>query len=274
MIFSGMVLGYWADILSGQPVPDASGMVRISLLILAAATGARTVGFALNRIIDRHIDARNPRTATRDLPSGKMSLQQAYSVLFAGLVVYLLAASQINMLCFALSPIPLLVFGVYPYLKRFTVFAHFGVGLSLALGPVGGYFAIHPSIDWSILPVVWLFLFTWCWVAGFDIIYSTYDESFDKSEGLFSFPSRFGKKKALRYSGIIHIIAFFLLAGVYISAFAGSIIVGLLLLASGYLLYLEQAKAEDVELAFFKINAVLGFVVFAFVLIGVELKLP
>ncbi len=269
-----MILGYWAHILSGQPVPDTSGMIRISLLILAAATGARTVGFALNRIIDRQIDARNPRTATRDLPSGKMTLKQAYGVLLAGLVVYLIAASQINLLCLALSPIPILVFAIYPYLKRFTVFAHFGVGLSLALGPVGGYFAIHPSIDWSIIPIIWLFLFTWCWVAGFDIIYSTYDESFDKSEGLFSFPSRFGKKKALQYSGFIHIIAFLLLAGVYVSAFAGSFIVGILLLASGYLLYLEQAKAEDVELAFFKINAVLGFVVFTFVLIGVELQLP
>jgi len=274
IIFSGMALGYFNRRLNGLAVPESSALISLALLVLAAATGARTAGFALNRIIDRHIDAKNPRTATRDLPSGKMSLNQAYGVLIGGIVVYLIAASFINTLCLLLSPIPLIVFGIYPYLKRYTIFAHFGVGLSLALGPLGGYFAINPVFDWSILSAVWLFLFTWCWVAGFDIIYATYDEEFDKKEGLFSFPSKFGKKKALKYSGVIHVIAFFLLAGVYFAAFSGSIIVAILLLASGYLLYLEQAKAEDVELAFFKINAVLGFVVFALVMVGVNLQLP
>ncbi len=274
VIFSGMTLGYWNRRMAGLEVPTAGGLVTISLLVLAAATGARTVGFALNRIIDRHIDAKNPRTAIRDLPSGRMTLNQAYGVMIAGALVYLAAAASINSLCLMLSPIPLAVFVLYPFLKRFTPWAHFGVGLSLALGPLGGYFAINPVIDSHIWPVLWLFLFTWCWVAGFDIIYATYDEEFDKKEGLFSFPSVFGKKKALRYSGIIHVLAFVLLCGVYGSAFYGSIVVAVLLAVSGYLLYLEQNKAEDIELAFFKINAVLGFVVFAFVFTGVQLALP
>jgi 4-hydroxybenzoate polyprenyltransferase len=179
----------------------------------------------------------------------------------------------LNSLCLILSPIPLVVFFIYPFLKRFTILSHFGVGLSLALGPLGGYLAMRPVIDMLLLPALFLTLFTWLWVSGFDIIYSTSDEEFDKREGLFSFPSRFGKKRALQYSGIIHIFAFTALSGLYYFAFYGSIVVAILLLVAGYLLYLEQAKADDVELAFFKINAILGFIVFTFVIIGVKLAI-
>lgn len=273
VIYAGMALGYLAIIKNGEPVPSVSSLWMVGIWILVAATGARTVGFAMNRIVDRHIDARNPRTAIRDLPTGKMTLKQAYGVLLAGLILYLLAAFQLNSLCLILSPLPLIVFCIYPFLKRYTIFSHFGVGLSLALGPLGGYFAVRPIIDSSIIPVAFLTLFTWLWVSGFDIIYSTSDEEFDKREGLFSFPSRFGKSKALQYSGLIHVIAFALLIGLYVSAFYGSIVVAVLLLLTGYLLYFEQKKADDVELAFFKINAVLGFVVFTFVIIGVELAI-
>ena len=273
VIYAGMALGYLAMIKNGEIIPNTSSLWLIGVWILIAATGARTVGFAMNRIVDRHIDAKNPRTAIRDLPTGKMNIRQAYGVLVVGIVLYLFAALQLNSLCLLLSPIPLIVFCIYPFLKRFTIFSHFGVGLSLALGPLGGYFAVRPVIDNTILPVVFLTLFTWLWVSGFDIIYSTSDEEFDKREGLFSFPSRFGKKRALQYSGIIHVFAFALLTGLYFSAFYGSIVVAVLLIVTGYLLYLEQKKADDVELAFFKINAVLGFIVFTFVIIGVQLAI-
>ena len=273
VIYAGMALGYLALIKNGEVIPNTSSLWLIGIWILIAATGARTVGFAMNRIVDRHIDAKNPRTAIRDLPTGRMNIRQAYGVLVVGVVIYLLAAMQLNSLCLILSPIPLIVFCIYPFLKRFTIFSHFGVGLSLALGPLGGYFAVRPVMNSTILPVVFLTLFTWLWVSGFDIIYSTSDEEFDKREGLFSFPSRFGKKRALRYSGIIHIVAFALLTGLYFSAFYGSIVVAVLLIVTGYLLYLEQKKADDVELAFFKINAVLGFIVFTFVIIGVQLAI-
>jgi 4-hydroxybenzoate polyprenyltransferase len=273
VIYAGMALGYLAMVKNGEPLPSHASLWGIGAWILAAATGARTVGFAMNRIVDRHIDAKNPRTAIRDLPSGRMRLSQAYGVLIAGLIIYLLAAIELNMFCLTLSPIPFVVFCGYPFLKRFTVLSHFGVGLSLALGPLGGYFAIRPVIDYTIVPVLFLTLFTWFWVSGFDIIYSTSDEEFDKREGLFSFPSRFGKKRALYYSGILHFFAFGLLAGLYFQTFFGSIIVAILLIVVGYLLYLEQAKADDVELAFFKINAVLGVVVFTFVMVGVQLSI-
>ncbi|MEP7235955.1 MAG: 4-hydroxybenzoate octaprenyltransferase, partial [Ignavibacteriota bacterium] len=231
VIYAGMALGYLAKVQQDGVTPTTSTLWITGIWILVAATGARTVGFAMNRIVDRHIDAKNPRTAIRDLPSGRMTIGQAWGVLFAGLILYLSAALQLNPVCLFLSPIPLLVFSIYPFLKRFTVLAHFGVGLSLALGPLGGYLALRPVFDITIIPVALLTLFTWLWVSGFDIIYSTSDEEFDKREGLFSFPSRFGKKRALRYSGLLHLVAFALLAGLYFQVFYGSVIVAILLIA-------------------------------------------
>jgi 4-hydroxybenzoate polyprenyltransferase len=237
------------------------------LLVLAAATGARTVAFALNRIIDRQIDARNPRTAARDLPSGRMSLIEALGVLVAGLAIYFCSAYFLSFFCFVMSPIPLMVFIVYPTMKRFTPMAHFGVGLGLAMGPLGGWFAVSPSFD-NIVPPTLLSLFTMLWVAGFDIIYATLDEEFDKKASLFSFPSRFGRERALRYSAYLHAAAFVVLSALFVQAELSKWAFSLLVV-TGVLLYTEQKKAEDVELAFFKINAVAGFAVLAMILVGV-----
>jgi 4-hydroxybenzoate polyprenyltransferase len=259
LVFSGMVLA------SGRTLPA----VETVLLVLAAATGARTVAFALNRIIDRRIDARNPRTSARDLPSGRMTLGEAAGVLSAGLALYFGSAYLLSVFCLLMSPIPLLVFVVYPTMKRYTPMAHFGVGLGLAMGPLGGWFAVSPSFDRLLTPAL-LSVFTLLWVAGFDIIYATLDEEFDRKESLYSFPSRFGRERALRYSGYLHIAAFVSLGVLFIQA--GLSLISLpLLLVTGVLLYLEQKKAEDVELAFFKINAVAGFAVFAMVVAGVWL---
>jgi 4-hydroxybenzoate polyprenyltransferase len=167
-----------------------------------------------------------------------------------------------------MSPIPLAVFVVYPTMKRYTPLAHFGVGLGLAMGPLGGWFAVSPSFDHLLAPTL-LSLFTLLWVAGFDIIYSTLDEEFDKKASLYSFPVRFGRARALRYSALFHLAAFLLLVWLFFFSLRSLIALPLLLL-TGYLLWLEQRKAEDVELAFFRINAVAGFAVFAMVLLGVS----
>lgn len=259
LIFSGMLLA------SHGTLPSA-GMV---LLVLAAATGARTVAFALNRIIDRHIDARNPRTATRDLPSGRMTLQEALGVMAAGLGLYFGSAYFIAPFCLMMSPVPLAVFLVYPTMKRYTMLAHFGVGMGLAMGPLGGWFAVSPSFDHILTPAL-LSLFTLLWVAGFDIIYATLDEEFDRRESLNSFPSRFGRVRALRYSGYLHLAAFAVLVVLFFHSVLSLLALPLLLL-TGILLFVEQKKADDVELAFFKINAVAGFSVLAMVGAGVWL---
>lgn len=257
LIYSGVLLG------SGGGMPSW-GLV---LLVLTAATGARTVAFALNRIIDRHLDARNPRTVSRDLPSGRMTLGEALGVALAGLALYFGSAYLISDFCFRLALIPLVVFVVYPTMKRYTPLAHFGVGMGLAMGPLGGWFAVSPSFGNLFAPAI-LSLFTLFWVAGFDIIYSTLDEEFDRKESLYSFPSRFGRSRALRYSAILHFLAFALLVVLFFYSVFSLLALPLLLL-TGYLLYLEQKKADDVELAFFRINAAAGFVIFCMVAVGV-----
>jgi 4-hydroxybenzoate polyprenyltransferase len=257
LIYSGVLL-------ASKGTPPAFSVL---LLVLGAATGARTAAFALNRIIDRQIDARNPRTSMRHLPSGRMTLLEGLGVLIAGLLLYFGSAYFISTFCFLLAPIPLAVFVVYPLMKRYTQLAHFGVGMGLAMGPLGGWFAISPSFDNLLIPSL-LGFFTVFWVAGFDIIYATLDEEFDRKESLYSFPARFGKRRALRYSAYLHGVAFvFLVALFFISVL--SLLALPLLLMTGYLLYLEQRKADDVELAFFKINAIAGFAVFSMVAVGV-----
>ncbi len=240
--------------------------VQLLILVLTAAIGARIIAMTLNRIIDREIDKHNPRTVHRELASGKMTLWQGYGVLILGFILYLASAYFISDFCLRLSPIPLIVFIIYPYLKRFTPLAHFGVGFGLAMGPLGGWFAVTGSFENFGIAML-LPLFNIFWATGFDIIYSTLDEHFDKQANLYSFPSRFGKEKALKISGLLHGVAFTILIALFYYSLHAIIAVPFLLL-SGFLLYLEQKKVDDVDLAFFKINIVLGFSVFLMVIVG------
>ncbi|MDZ7361912.1 MAG: putative 4-hydroxybenzoate polyprenyltransferase [candidate division KSB1 bacterium] len=241
--------------------------LRLALLMLVAAVGARTVALSLNRIIDREIDKRNPRTAVRELPAGRMNLLEAMAVLLVGLILYFGSAELIGRFCLIWSPLPLTVFVFYPYMKRFTPLAHFGVGMGLAMAPLAGWVAVTQSLD-NLIPGFVLGCFTMLWVAGFDIIYATLDEEFDRRENLYSLPSRLGKAQALRISGYLHALAFVVLVYIFMAYIQSWIAVPFLALA-GFLLYLEHAKASDVELAFFKINAALGFVILVMVVVGV-----
>lgn len=255
LIYGGLILG-----LREPPSP------LLLLLVLTSAVGARTSAFALNRIIDRNIDCRNPRTAIRELPSGRMTLAEAIGVLLVGCALYFVSAALISPFCLMLSPIPLLIFIVYPYMKRFTAFAHFGVGLGMAMAPLGGYFAASPSFD-NILPAAFLCSFTVFWGAGFDIIYATLDEEFDRRERLYSFVSRFGKRNALVWSSLFHVVAFISLACLFFTTIRTWYAAPFLLL-TGLLLWIEQHKADNVEFAFFRVNAGLGFAIFAMIITG------
>lgn len=259
LIYSGYLLG-----MRETPI------VELLLLILLSAVGARTTAFALNRIIDRNIDKRNPRTAMRELPSGKLTLSEAIFVLIGGCVLYFGSAGLISSFCLMLSPIPLVIFTVYPYMKRFTAMAHFGVGLGMSMAPLGGYFAASPTFD-NLLPAVLLCIFTVFWGTGFDIIYATLDEEFDRQERLYSFVSRFGKSHALLWSSVFHLIAFSALAMLFFTTIRTWYASPFLLL-TGILLWVEQRKASNVQLAFFRINAGLGFVVFAMIVTGAILR--
>jgi 4-hydroxybenzoate polyprenyltransferase len=258
LIFAGTFL-------AAKGLPDW----KLLILIVLAATGARTSALAINRILDRRIDALNPRTEDRELPSGKISLTKAYIITVLSLILYFISAYLICDLVLYLSPIPLIVFIIYPLMKRFTPFCHFGVGLGLALAPLGGWVAVTCSFE-GILPAVVLSLFTLCWVAGFDIIYATLDEEFDKKAGIYSMVSVYGRGTALMVSSALHQSAFFFVAFLYFFMFK-SIVAGVFLVLIGALLFLEHRKAENVDLAFFKINILVGFAIFLFVLSGIYL---
>ncbi len=238
---------------------------RLIVLVLFAAIFARISAMTANRIIDSEIDKKNPRTKNREIPSGKISYKKAAIIFILSLTGYFVTAYLISEFCFYLSPIPIVIFIIYPYMKRFTHFAHFGVGLGLSMGPLGGWFSVKNSFD-GILPGALLSLFTFFWASSFDIIYSTLDEEFDRQNLLKSFPVKFGKKKALFYSLLLHIISYLILFILFIS-YTRSLISLIFLIAVGVLYYFEHMFAEkDVELAFFKLNAVVSFVIFLMVI--------
>ncbi len=244
--------------------------VNLLILILVAGAGARTAALGLNRIIDREIDRRNPRTSGRELPSGVISLRGALAITFAGIILYIVSASLICDLVLYLSPIPLIVFVSYPYMKRFTYLCHFGVGLGLALAPLGGWVAVTCSLSGLFSPVL-LSLFTLFWVSGFDIIYATLDERFDREIGIFSLVSVFGAQRALSISALLHFFAFIVLVILYFYRF-NTLYALPFLFVSGLLLFMEYKKSSNVDLAFFKINILVGFFVFIFVLSGIYLR--
>ena len=251
--------------LAANGVPDLKRL----LLIILAGIGARTSALGLNRIIDKEIDKKNPRTAERELPSEKITLAGALVLTISGMLVYLLSSYLICDLVLYISPIPLVVFVLYPYMKRFTCLSHFGVGLGLALAPLGGWIAVTCSLSQLFAPIL-LSLFTLFWVSGFDIIYATLDEEFDKKSGIFSLVSVFGKRTALSISAILHTLSFITLAVLYFYKFNSFYALPFLFL-SGLLLFLEYKKSSNVDLAFFKINILVGFIVFIFVLSGIYL---
>jgi 4-hydroxybenzoate polyprenyltransferase len=172
---------------------------------------ARSAAMAFNRFIDRKIDAKNPRTATREIPAGIIAEKKAlYFVIING-VLFIATTFFINPICFYLSPIALFTILFYSYTKRFTSLCHFVLGIGLSLAPIGAYLAVTGVF--ALMPI--LFSFTvFTWVAGFDIMYALQDEAFDKSEQLYSIPSQLGVHNALKLSVIVHFITACLIIGI------------------------------------------------------------
>jgi 4-hydroxybenzoate polyprenyltransferase len=175
--------------------------LKLALVILCMVF-ARSAAMAFNRYLDRDIDAVNPRTRVREIPSGVITPKAALVFVVANCALFIATTWFINMLCFALSPVALAVVLGYSYTKRFTWLCHLVLGLGLSLAPVGAYLAVAGHFDW--IPVLYG-LAVLLWVAGFDVIYALQDESFDKSQDLYSIPSFFGKKRALRLSEWMHL---------------------------------------------------------------------
>lgn len=237
--------------------------LKVALLIFTAFTGLRTFAMACNRIIDREIDAKNPRTAKRHLPAGLITLREAYAIAFFGLVVYFISAFFINMTAFILSPIPAIFSYVYPYMKRYTCLSHYFLGLSVAFALLGGWIAVKDSImiPENVLLFAIALLF---WEAGFDMIYALQDAEFDRKERLHSVGGHFGVKFAKRLSILNHLIFFILL----LLAFANEPIISLALPLVAFLLILEHytilERHDDqrIQMSFFYLNALLSAIVF------------
>jgi 4-hydroxybenzoate polyprenyltransferase len=237
--------------------------------VVVAFTSARFAAMGFNRIVDREIDARNPRTRSREIPAGSMSVREASVAVTIASLVFLVAAWQLNMLCFILAPLALGWVLFYSYTKRFTRWSHLVLGVGLSIAPVGGYLAIagHWSDPWWMLIALAVAVATW--VGGFDILYALQDVSFDRENGLYSVPSTFGEVNALGIARFLHFltVASLALAGVGAGAgivyFAGVIVAGLLLLYEHSLV-----KANDfsrLDAAFFTMNGVISIVFLGFV---------
>lgn len=193
-----------ASLEQGQITP------RLLVLVVLCMVFARSAAMAFNRYLDRDIDKINPRTAVREIPAGVISARSALIFVVANCLLFIGATWFINPLCFALSPIALLVVLGYSYTKRFTYLCHFVLGLGLALAPVGAYLAVAGQFAW--LPVVYGLVVLF-WVSGFDIIYALQDDEFDRSQALWSVPARLGRSRALQLSNILHFLSALLLLG-------------------------------------------------------------
>lgn len=232
--------------------------------ILLAMVGARSAAMTFNRIADRDIDAANPRTKNRELPTGTLSVEFAWMFLAASIVLFLIAAYMLNWLTFALSPIALLSVLGYSYAKRFTAFAHVILGWALAISPTAAWIAVRGAID-SPVPLL-LSLLVLLWTTGFDVLYACQDYEYDKSAGLRSIPARFGIANSLRIARALHAAAFVALIALYFAsglgwpALIGVVAVGVLLIYQHTLV-----KADDLSrmnAAFFTTNAFVSVILF------------
>jgi 4-hydroxybenzoate polyprenyltransferase len=242
--------------------------------IVLAMIGARSSAMTFNRIVDRAIDARNPRTSARALPAGTVSVVEAWVFLLVMTALFVVAAWRLNSLALELSPLALAVIWGYSLSKRFTKWSHALLGLALGVAPVGAWVAVTSAIGF---PSVVLSASVVLWVAGFDVIYSLQDIEHDKSEGLHSIPSRWGPAKALMASRVMHLLSAGLLFAFGIVAGLGPIYaVGAAL--STILLAYEHSlvSARDftnVNAAFFTVNGILSIGMLAFTAAAVNLPL-
>jgi 4-hydroxybenzoate polyprenyltransferase len=218
---------------------------------------------AFNRIVDRRIDASNPRTQARDIPAGRVSVLEASVFCALSALVFVAAAWRLNPLCLALSPVALLVVLGYSYAKRVTALAHLVLGLGLAIAPVGAWIAVTGAFA---LPPVVLGFAVLFWVAGFDVIYSLQDEAFDRAEGLFSLPARLGPRRALHVSTLFHALALGLLYAVFWLVDGGPLFGAGVVLAGVFLVrqhvLVTPGDLSRVNGAFFTANGWLSVAVF------------
>lgn len=242
--------------------------LKIFLLATVAMVSARTFGMTVNRLVDRDIDAQNPRTQDRALPQGLLSNAFVWAAIFISALVFFITVFFLPSICLYLSPIPLFSMAVYPFMKRFTWFSHIFLGVILGMAPVGGWLAVQGSF--AITPFLIAASVTF-WVSGFDILYALQDYRFDLKSELFSIPARWGRKNAIWMSRTLHFltlvcfIGVLILSGSGIWAWAGLVLVTAIIIREHRILAVYGLR--KLETAFFTSNAWIGVIFFLGVLI-------
>ena len=245
---------------------DHSVTWRVVGLVVLAFTCARFVALAFNRIADRELDARNPRTRGRELPTGRLTLRQAWAAVLVAAAVFLWSAWALNPLCFALAPVALVFISAYSYAKRFTHWSHLWLGLADGVATPAGYLAVTGrwSDPWWLLPAGALAVTFW--VGGFDVFYALQDEDFDRAERLKSLVVRLGRAPAIAVAKALHAFALIVLlafgAGAGLGpAYFGGVLVGAALIAWEHRL-VKPGDLSRLDAAFFTANGLVSVIVF------------
>lgn len=257
---------YVGAVLAVNGVPSAHDLLWITVAMI----GARSLAMALNRLIDARIDAANPRTAGRELPSGALTAAAVVAFCVLALGVYLVAVWQLDPLVRWLAPVPVIAFVVYPYLKRFTWMCHLWLGAVDGLAPVGAWAAIKGQLPWQ----AWaLGVAVAAWVSGFDLFYALFDVEVDREQGLHSWATRFGERGSFAGARALHLATIVLLVAAGVGLHVGLLYwIGVAIVA--FLLLYEHTLVRPGDLgrldaAFFTMNGVISLAFFAFVLADV-----
>jgi 4-hydroxybenzoate polyprenyltransferase len=239
-----------------QAILDGVLLEKLVLVIICMVT-ARSAAMAFNRYLDRHFDAKNPRTAIREIPAGILSAESALRFTILNGLAFVVATYFINRICFFLSPVAIFVVLFYSFTKRFTPLCHLILGIGLSLAPIGAYLAVTGVFAW--LPILFSFAVVF-WVSGFDIIYALQDVDFDQSNQLYSIPSVMGKIKALKVSELLHVLSAIciVLAGI-VGSFEWLYWIGFLVFVSMLVYQHSLVKPDDlskVNIAFMTANGI------------------
>jgi 4-hydroxybenzoate polyprenyltransferase len=247
-------------VLAARGIPTLAQILWITLAMI----GARSTAMAFNRVADKDFDARNPRTRTRAIPAGALSVGFVLAFTVVGAAIFVFAAAMLNRLSLLLSPVALASIAFYSYTKRWTLLSHLVLGWCLAIAPTGAWIAVRGAID-SPIPLL-LSLTVMLWTAGFDVLYACQDYDFDRREGLHSIPARIGIARSLWISRALHLGAFAALIGLYFVTHLGLLAVLGLIATGGLLIYQHTlVRADDLSrlnAAFFTTNAFVSVILF------------
>ncbi|MGG3282423.1 UbiA-like polyprenyltransferase [Paenibacillus solani] len=241
--------------------------------IFLAMFGARSAAFGLNRLADRHIDAKNPRTAKRAIPAGLLKPLEVILFIILSFAVFFWATYMLDPFAFRLLPIAIFLLIIYSFTKRFTWLCHLVLGLTTALAPLGGWVAVTGQIDWKAIVFYIALSF---WTAGFDIVYACQDEKFDADEKLYSIPSRFGLHKSLWFARGFHVVTAIGFIILFFVTPVGWWYLAGMVIACGILFYqhyiLSPNDMSRLQTAFFTMNSTLSIILFVFTLIDLVVR--